>query len=357
MKVVITGGGTGGHLSVAKAFLEELVSRDIECIFIGSSFGQDLSYFENEARFSKKFFLQTSGVVNKKGLSKIKSLFFQALALKEAIKVLKEEKIKCVISVGGYSAAPASFGAIFCKIPLFIHEQNAKIGRLNGFLKNRATLFFSSYLEPFWEYPTQNEFFVTQRARKELKNILFIGGSQGARAINQFAITLACEINKKGIKIFHQCGQRDFENTLEEYKKLNLKIKIIQKEQDLQEDFEVGLFDFCFFMPKIMQKCDFAVSRAGASSLWELCANGLPALFVPYPYAAQNHQYFNAKFIQDKELGFLCEEKDLFCDVLWGILEILDSKKLESLSTALMAHCNKKASAKMVEEILRITSN
>ncbi|CAM2779010.1 UDP-N-acetylglucosamine--N-acetylmuramyl-(pentapeptide) pyrophosphoryl-undecaprenol N-acetylglucosamine transferase [Helicobacter burdigaliensis] len=357
MKVVITGGGTGGHLSVAKAFLEELQKREIECIFIGSSGGQDLTYFENEIRFSKKFFLQTSGVVNKKGLGKVKSLFYQALALKEAIRILKKENIGCVISVGGYSAAPASFASVLLKIPLFIHEQNARIGRLNGILKRKATLFFSSYLEPFWAYPTQEDFFTTQRVRKEIKNILFMGGSQGARAINQFALSMAEDINKKGIKIFHQCGKREFENILEEYKKLNLKIKILKKEQDLQEDFEILLFDFCFFMPKIMQTCDFAISRAGASSLWELCANGLPALFVPYPYAAQNHQYFNAKFIQDKELGFLCEEKDLFCDVLWDILELLDSEKLENISTSLMKQSDKNASAKMVDAILRITSN
>lgn len=98
--------------------------------------------------------------------------------------------------------------------------------------------------------------------------------------------------------------------------------------------------------------CDFVVCRAGASSLWELCANGLPALFVPYPYAAGNHQYYNAKFIEEKGLGFLCLEKDLFNEVLWECLELLEYK-ITQISENLQKECSLNATKQMCEIIAR----
>ena len=354
MKVVITGGGTGGHLSVAKAFLEEFDKRGYECIFVGSMGGQDRVYFGDDNRFAKKYFLQTKGVVNQKILGKISSLFQHFKAFIEALKILKQERVDFVLSVGGYSAAPAAFGAVFLRLPLIIHEQNARIGRLNNLLKPYAAVFFSSYLEtsPIKFYPVRKEFFEYSRVREKVDKILFIGGSQGARAINNFALSMAMDLQKRGIKIFHQCGKNDFQRVLEEYHKLPLKIKILETMEDLKDDFDVLLFDFSKNMPKIFEACDFAVSRAGASSLWELCANGIVTLFVPYPYAAGNHQYFNAKFLEDKELGFLCEEKDLYCDVLWNILELLTQRTLSKMSRELQRETHIGATGQMVDCIL-----
>ncbi|MDA3968559.1 UDP-N-acetylglucosamine--N-acetylmuramyl-(pentapeptide) pyrophosphoryl-undecaprenol N-acetylglucosamine transferase [Helicobacter ibis] len=351
MRVVIAGGGTGGHLSVARSFLEELHKGGYECIFIGSCNGQDKMYFENDDRFFKKYFLETSGVVNKSGINKLKSIFMHLRALKESISVLKENKIDCVISVGGYSAAPASFGAIFLKIPLIIHEQNAKIGRLNRILKPYAKVFFSSYLDssPYKYYPIGEAFFNTARIRREVKTLLFMGGSQGAKAINDFSLSVSSELKERKIRIFHQCGKNDFSRVFEEYKSMGFKVKSL--DDDLNCEFDVCVFDFSKNMPNIYNLCDFAVCRAGASSLWELCANCLPALFIPYPHAASNHQYYNAKFIDDLNLGFLCEEKDLFCDVLWNVLNNLDN--ISSISNELQKLCRIDALREMIEIIKR----
>ena len=103
---------------------------------------------------------------------------------------------------------------------------------------------------------------------------------------------------------------------------------VFEDGDNLEGDFDICLFKFSQQMPEIFRICDFALSRAGASSLWELCANGLPSLFIPYPYAASNHQYFNAKFLENKNLGFLCEEKNLFDEVLWDILGYLEEEKI-----------------------------
>lgn len=190
-----------------------------------------------------------------------------------------------------------------------------------------------------------------------------MGGSQGARAINNFALALAEDIKQKGLRIYHQCGKAEFTRVLQEYLNLNLKIGILKENIESLEDIEsqkiqigiledldnvdVVLFGFSMQMPEIFKKCDFAICRAGASSLWELCANGLPALFVPYPYAAGNHQYYNAKFLEEKGLGFLCLEQDLFCEVLWDSLALLKEDKITQISQDLQKECSAQALKQM----------
>lgn len=354
MRVIITGGGTGGHLSVAKAFLYAFVERGYVCAFIGSSHGADKMYFENEMHLEKKWFLETSGVVNKRGIGFLKALWQQGHALKKACGILREFKPDFVLSVGGYSAAPAAFGACLLGITLVIHEQNAEIGRLNKILKPFAKVFFSSYLDssPIKFYPIMEVFFKKARIRNAVKNMLFMGGSQGAKAINDFALSIAEELKERGIKVFHQSGKADFARVVEEYINEGLSVGVLDKaelesemwqkvrcvELDSINDVDVVVFSFCKEMPSVYAFCDFAVCRAGASSLWELCANGLPALFVPYPYAARNHQYYNARFIEDKGLGFLCLEQNLFCEVLWECLELLKNR-IAQVSTDLQKEC------------------
>lgn len=202
--------------------------------------------------------------------------------------------VKKVISVGGFSAAPATFAAITsfgCK--LYIHEQNSVMGKLNEITSKFASKLFSSFdsKSEVKDYPVSEEFFDNARIRDELKSIIFLGGSQGAKAINDFAIKVAPKLKSLGLKIIHQTGKNDYERVKEQYDKLKI---------------EVDVFAFSKDISQKMSEADFAVSRAGASTLWELCANSLPTLFVPYPYAAKDHQYTNAKFIEKRAL--LCNK-------------------------------------------------
>ena len=174
MKIVITGGGTGGHLSIVKSLKEELNKKGVKPIFIGSTSGQDRDWFKEDEGFEKRYFLNSSAVVNKKGIKKFSSLLNIFKLSYECRKIFKKEEVKAVISVGGYSAAPASFAAIFTKTPLFIHEQNAVMGRLNKILSPFAKRVFCSFLPPYDPYPTQNIFFETQRVREKVKNIIFL---------------------------------------------------------------------------------------------------------------------------------------------------------------------------------------
>ena len=191
--IVITGGGTGGHLSVARSFIEEFYSLGYKVIFIGSSKGADQDWFKNENKLFRSYFLDTKGVVNQGFFGKIKSLFMIFKAMIKSIKIFNTYKVYKVISVGGFSAAPASFATIFTKNDFYIHEQNSIMGKLNLITSKFAKEIFSSYDKnsSIKDYPINQKFFQYARIREKISTIIFLGGSQGASAINDFAIKIA----------------------------------------------------------------------------------------------------------------------------------------------------------------------
>jgi UDP-N-acetylglucosamine--N-acetylmuramyl-(pentapeptide) pyrophosphoryl-undecaprenol N-acetylglucosamine transferase len=324
MTFAVTGGGTGGHLTIAKALKRELVKRGHEVIFIGSSNGQDRSWFESDADFKDKIFLQSYGVTDKRGLNKLKSVW-NILKLSFKLRaIFKKHKVKVVISVGGYSSAPASIYSILSFTPLYIHEQNAMIGKLNKVIRPFSREFFSSYIEKskVKDYPIADIFFETARVREKIEKVIFLGGSQGARFINDFAVKVAPELKKRGISIIHQTGKLDFERMQRAYSNLNIEVELI--------DFHPKLSQF-------IKQSDLAVSRSGASTLWELSANGLPTLFIPYPHA-NNHQFYNAKFIIDKNLGWLFPQNEVEPNNLFNILDENISEKSRKLIEIISPH-------------------
>jgi UDP-N-acetylglucosamine--N-acetylmuramyl-(pentapeptide) pyrophosphoryl-undecaprenol N-acetylglucosamine transferase len=334
MKLCVTGGGTGGHLMIAQALVETAVARGHEVIFIGSTNGQDRKYFEHNSPFSNVYFLDTTGVVNQKGLGKLKALFKVFRAFFASRKILKKHKIRAVYSVGGFSAAPASFAALSMFIPLFMHEQNAVVGRLNSLLRPYAKRFISAYDKnsQIQGYPVKESFYKSARVRDKLKSIIFLGGSHGAKAINDLALSVAPELQKRGIKIIHQAGERDFERVKKEYAELGV---------------EAELYGFTKDLPQLISHADFAVSRSGASTLWELTTNGVPSLFVPYPYAAGDHQFYNAKFIVDNNLGWCKRESEDLKDVLLSVLD----EELEDKSRRLLEYSKKDVASEMIKDV------
>lgn len=358
MNIVITGGGTGGHLSIAKALAIECQKRDFKVIYIGSMSGQDRLWFENSDIFEKCYFLQTTGVVNKKGLGIFKALYLQLKATLECRKIFKLYSVKFVISVGGFSAGGASMASIISRIPLFIHEQNAILGTLNKILMPFSKATFGSFninASNFIQthYPINNEFFAKSRIRTKLKCILFLGGSQGAKAINSFAINIASYLLDRDIKIIHQCGKNDFIRVKTEYQKFGFRMDCAKDGaifRDSNDEVKIDLFSFDDNPSQKMQEADFCVSRAGASSLWELCANNLPCYFIPYPFAAKNHQYFNALFLKERDLCEIVLQDKLNKD---DFLIYLDSINLEQISTKLREQILPNGSKEIIDRILR----
>ena len=306
MSILMTGGGTGGHLAIIKAVKEQL--RDEELIYIGSTKGQDKLWFEEDDDFTYKYFFETRGVVNQGGLGKIKSLFMMGKATFKAITLIRKHKAKVVFSVGGFSAAPMAFAAKLTRTPLVIHEQNAALGSLNKLLKPYATHFISSYLEksPIKAYPIKEVFFDNARVRNEVKTIIFLGGSQGAKAINSLALELAPTLKAKNIRIIHQAGEKNIEEVQKSYDKLGI---------------EAEVFGFTTKLAEYMKEADFAVARAGASTLWELSATAVPTLYIPYPYAASDHQYYNAQFLVEKNLAWLMREEEIDVEKVLALLD------------------------------------
>jgi len=297
-RIVITGGGTGGHLSIARAVKEELNRRGIRPIFLGSATGQDRDWFGEDEGFSQKYFFDIQSVVDKGALGKVKSMAKIFKSAWQSREIFAAEEVGAVFSVGGYAAAPGSIAAILGRKKFYIHEQNAVMGRLNAVFAKKADAIFSPFVEdsPVKDYPVSELFFQNAKLRTELKTIIFLGGSQGATAINDFAKSVAKRLHEKGVKIIHQSGKRDFE--------------VLRNFYD-EEGIDVQLFAFDKKLHEKIAEADFAVCRAGASTLWELAASQLPALYVPYPYAAGDHQYYNAKFLADRGLSFVVRQKNL----------------------------------------------
>ncbi len=343
MSIVMTGGGTGGHLAIIRAVKEQLAvhpnaqrvkdSHGESCqnsslltphsslIYIGSQHGQDRQWFEGDRDFAATYFLETRGVVNQGTLGKIMSIGMLAKATVQTIRLLRKHHARVVFSVGGYSAAATAFAAKLLRIPLVIHEQNAALGSLNKMLKPYADVFLSSYEtdSPVTAYPVQQIFFETARIRNRVNTVIFLGGSQGAQAINRLALSLAPELQKRGIAILHQAGERNLETVRQAYGELGI---------------EAEIFGFTTELPAWMARADLAIARAGASTLWELAANGLPTLFVPYPYAAGDHQYHNARFLADQGAAWVRREDALEPE---EVLRLLAASELPSMSRKLMA--------------------
>ena len=318
MSIVMTGGGTGGHLTIIKAVKEELL--DQELIYIGSTKGQDQAWFANDSQFKATHFLATQGVVNQGFLGKIKSAFMMIKATMEAKKILKSVDAKVVFCVGGFSAAPTSFAAKLLGIPLVIHEQNAAIGSLNKLLRSYASAFISSYESdsPIKAYPIKKEFFEKSRIRHEIKTIIFLGGSQGARAINNLALELAPTLKEKNIHIIHQAGENNIEAVRKSYEALEIKAEV---------------FGFTKELSTYMEQADFAIARSGASTLWELSAMACPTLYIPYPYAAADHQFYNAKFLVDQDVAWIMRESEMDVQKVIALLDENIEEKSEKLQS------------------------
>ncbi|WP_335778870.1 glycosyltransferase, partial [Campylobacter jejuni] len=166
------------------------------------------------------------------------------------------------------------------------------------------------------------------------KNIIFLGGSQGAQFINELALNLAPKLQEQNIKIIHQCGKNDFEKCKKHYQSLNI---------------QADIFDFSLNLEEKMKNADLAISRAGASTLFELCANTLPTIFIPYPYAAKNHQYFNAKFLQDQALCQIFMQNSINLDEFFkSILKL----NLENISTRLQNITQKNGADMLIQKAL-----
>ena len=321
MRGVIAGGGTGGHLFPGMAIAEAFVEREKgnEVLFIGTEKG-----IEARILADGKFPLRTIGAMPLKGkslLAKGKALWSTPAAVSEALSVLKVFRPHIVVGVGGYASGPALVAAFLLGMKRAIHEQNMIPGMTNRFLKRLSHRVFVSFEETKGYFPEEKTFVTGNPIRKEFLaclhpgreravkkeegrfTVLTFGGSAGAHRINEAMVEALSLLHamKPSLKFIHQTGRADFDLVSEAY-------------QD--RGFQALIGPFFEEMAACYQMADLVVCRAGASTLAELAVCGKAAILVPYPYAARNHQYINARRLVDQGAAKMILDEELSGQIL-----------------------------------------
>ena len=299
MKVVLTGGGTGGHVFPALALARELRVREIDPLMIGTSRGLEVAAFTAEG-----FFVEIIRVEKLKGMNartQAKSLVLLPQALIHAMQLLRRHRPQVVVGMGGYAAGPVSMAAVLRRIPLLIHEQNFAPGLTNRVLAKVADIVAVTFDESGSVFgrevvvtgnPVRREILEADR-RKGCEafhldpgkaTVLVFGGSQGARQINSAVAEALPHLSEwQGrLQIIHATGERDRERMGEAYRAWKGEARVLPFIQDMASAYAAA---------------DLVVSRAGATTIAEIAALGKPALLIPYPFATNDHQRVNAEAV------------------------------------------------------------
>lgn len=359
MRILITGGGTGGHIYPALAIANRLREENHEILFVGAEEAPDREIIAREGFEFRS--IQVLPLKRRFSFSIFKFGIKFVMGFFQSFPVLFNFKPHLVVGTGGYSSAPVALASYFSGIPILIHEQNLYPGLTNRFLSRFAQEIDITFPESR-EYFKKRKVEVTgnpiregilnldrERALKNLKlcprrfNLLVFGGSQGARAINY---SLA-QIFKKGLlegqdlQIILLTGFLDFEYLIQASKGIRVPLFVRP---------------FLHNMAEAYGAADLVVSRAGATTLAELAACGLPAILIPYPHATNRHQEYNARFLAREGAAMVILEKDLSPERLAdSILRLMrDSEGLEKMREKSKRLGRPQATDKVVESIYRL---
>jgi UDP-N-acetylglucosamine--N-acetylmuramyl-(pentapeptide) pyrophosphoryl-undecaprenol N-acetylglucosamine transferase len=335
MRVILTGGGTGGHIYPALAIARGLQKEDprTEILFVGTETG-----LETDVVPKAGFKLAT---VSAQGLERRLSL--QALAAGgrllagcvQARRIIRQFRPDVVVGTGGYVCAPVVLMAALAGIPTAIHEQNAFPGLANRFLArfvDRVFLTFGDARQHFCRkarttvtgLPVRPEILNSTREAgraffgldRDRFTLLVMGGSRGARSINRSIVSVYKEIARHpGIQVLHITGAADYEATLAALRDTGL---------ELANCGNIILKPYVYEMEHALAAADLVVCRAGAATLAELTVLGKPAILVPFPYASENHQEYNARSLVNRQAAVMILDRDLTGDRLWAeVLSLL----------------------------------
>src|SRR5246127_1248032 len=330
MRAVLAGGGTGGHVIPALAIANELKKNyGAEVLFIGTARG-----IENRLVPAAGYPLQLVRVGALKNVSlmtRAKTAFDLPRAVWDAGRMLNEFAPDVVIGVGGYASGPAMLAAVVKHVPTLAFEPNVVPGfanRMVAHFVSGAAVHFEETAKYFRHgevtgVPVRQAFFQIPPKRGGTATVLVFGGSQGAHAINDAMIRCLPVLQREApeIHIIHQTGERDYNDALAEY-------------QPLGESAEV--FKFIEDMPAAFARADLVVCRSGASTVAEIAAAGKPAVFVPFPRAADDHQRVNAEALARAGAAVVVEESKLEGVWLAGRIGALlqDPQRLHQMSHA-----------------------
>ena len=315
-RIVIMAGGTGGHIFPALAVAQFLQNQGWQVSWLGTKAGLESRVIpENGIEID---WLSVSGLRGKGLLSKFTAIFKLAKSCIEAAKILKQRKPNIVLGMGGFVAAPGGLMAKMLGIPLIIHEQNRVVGTTNRLLAKIATKvlqgFPNSFAPKFKAICTGNplremlkQIPPSPLQKGGLLNILVVGGSQGAKALNE-TVPNAISLLKNSVQVRHQTGAAMQNEVAEKYKTLNLNAEASAFIEDMAAAYSWA---------------DLIICRAGAMTISEVAAMGIPAIFIPLPNAIDDHQTANAKYLSESGAAILLKQSDLTAENLAQQIEKL----------------------------------
>lgn len=331
MKMLISAGGTGGHIMPAVAIAHELSKRpgwDIH--WMGGNGMEESIISKNKIPFHK---INISAFRGAGLMRKVKYPFTMIRALFQAIKIIIEIKPNGILVSGGYTGVPAAFAGALLHKPIFIQEQNTHSGMatlLTSLIASRIYRGFpkkdssgnSSGKDIFCGNPTPLAYEMKKnpcveiqeryKKRKGSMRIFVTGGSQGAEVFNLIIPSCLAQFPKKSFQVRHQSGKGKLEQTVKLYNKYKINARV--------DDFITSMKDsYCW--------ADLVIARAGALTLAELAMVGVASILVPFPYAADDHQMKNAKIFVDKKAAIVLAQKDFSVRKLGTILAPYISNK------------------------------
>ena len=346
MRVILTTGGTGGHVFPALAVAEALKRRfpKGEIIFVGGCYGREREWASSAGLEFRG--LPVRGVMGR-GFRAVAALGGLVKAVGMARGIIRDFRPDVVAGFGGYAALPSVAAARMAGIPVAVHEQNAVPGLANRILGRMACKICLSMPHAARGFDVRKTVLTGNPVRSAIaalgsmewkktfskRRLLVLGGSLGARKLNNAVVAMLPALAEANVSIWHQTGPADFERVRAEYAGAGMPGEQVRVEPFISD------------MARAYAWADLALCRAGATTIAELTLAGVPAFFVPFPFATHNHQVFNARELVDKGAAFMIEERELdgmkpdeFAQKLFALLD----------TPAMLAHmaCASRALAK-----------
>ncbi len=302
MKVVIAGGGTGGHLYPGIAIAERLKDKGIDILFMVSNRGIERRIL---TPLGYNFIEQEETPL--KGVSFAKRIGSLGKIWKNVKFAMKHiEKDDKIVLLGGFASFSAGMSGLLKSVDIYIHEQNSVMGLSNRFFSKFAKKVFLSFEKTIKApekgivvgNPVRKVFENAQTKLSPDKHIFVVGGSQGSRFLNNLIVQSSKVLLDRGFKIVHQTGEKLFDETVESYKKAGIDIESVEVKKYIDD------------IASTYKWADIVLSRAGSGSVFEIMYSKRFGIFVPFAAATDNHQFFNALFAQTKGVGVVLEEKE-----------------------------------------------
>jgi UDP-N-acetylglucosamine--N-acetylmuramyl-(pentapeptide) pyrophosphoryl-undecaprenol N-acetylglucosamine transferase len=364
MKVLVTGGGTGGHIYPGLAFIRELQSRNpaVELLYVGTKTGMEADIIPKERLAFAS--IHSRGFRRKLSWDTFKTVGVAGQGVIEAGRILKQFQPDLVVGTGGYVAGPMVLQAALRRIPTLIHEQNALPSVTNRLLARFVTAIAVSFQESIRYFPAGKPIFVTgnpvrkeimQLNRKEAcqrlelncdqKTLLIVGGSNGAEPINNTVMQLIPRLqNEFNLQVLFVTGRRNFQLVQDYLQSNNIEVRSGSR-----------IIPYMYDMPAGLKAADLVISRAGGM-IAEINTCGLPAIYIPSPYVADNHQEYNAKAIENQGAAIMLRETELTPATLGDTLaKMLNQPNLlENMQKAAWALAKPKATEDLVDIALQL---